>query len=101
MTTTPKIDRAALPALTGSDKQIAFGNDERARWIDGIDADLPRFAAKLSPSQSDAMVALMQETVANFEDAAFWIREGGSMQGLLKKAWGAGAQAKVNEVMAK
>lgn len=68
---------ATLPALVGSEKQVAWATTIRAKQIAAIDAFLSDAAAKFvaDPNFDEAMAdfSARRDRVANTPDARFWI----------------------------
>jgi len=66
---------AGLPALQGSDKQIAWAETIRAGYMPGLQAKLAEMQAKVTPENAAiaAQAIGITESIINNQSAAWWI----------------------------
>lgn len=81
--TTIKINgtKITLPALTGTEKQIAYGTDKRAEMV-GAAADrvITRSAFKAQPeSVQVAFIKALEAVIAEQTEAKYWIENSGAV----------------------
>lgn len=89
---------APLPTLTGTDKQVSWASDIRARVVDALDALRRQIAqsAANKPGQDHlaaAVNATIDEHLAQHAEAKWWIDNQHTAYTLIKKAAADAARA--------